>query len=144
MARLYAQLLTLVFIIVTLGGLALGDASHVTDAHAGGNLGGLTLHMTWGRDVLDGVLLVILAGAGFAASRNLGAALVVAVGVVLTALGVYGFVVGDDSMATRGIADLHFPTAIDVFDLFVGVLALLSGGVTLADQPEPVVQRRVL
>jgi hypothetical protein len=144
MARLYAQLFTLVFVIVTVGGLALGDASHVTDAHAGGNLAGLTLHMTWGRDVLDGVLLVGLALAGFVAPRNLGAALVVAVGAVLAALGVYGFVVGDDAMATRGFADLHFPTAVNVFDLVVGLLALLSGGVTLADQPEPVVQRRVL
>lgn len=144
MARLYAQLLTLVFIIVTLGGLALGDASHVTGAHAGGNLGGLTLHMTWGRDVLDGLLLVVVATAGFVAPRNLAAALVVAVGVVLTGLGITGFVVGDDAMATRGFADLHFPTAVDVFDAVVGLLALLSGGVTLADQPEPVVQRRVL
>ena len=144
MARMYAQLFTLVFIVVTLGGLALGDASHVSGGQAGGNLDGLTLHMTWGRDVLDGVLLVVLAAAGFAASRNLGAVLVVAAGAVLVAFGVYGFVVGDDAMATRGFADLHFPTAIDVFDLVVGVLAALSGGVTLADQPEPVAPRRVL
>ena len=144
MARLYAQLFTLVFIVVTLGGLALGDAGHVSGGHAGGNLGGLTLHMTWGRDLLDGVVLVLLAAAGFVVSRNLGAVLVVAVAAVLTALGVYGFVIGDDAMATRGVADLHFPAAIDVFDLLAGLLGLLSGGVTLADQPEPVAPRRVL
>jgi hypothetical protein len=144
MARLYAQLFTLVFIVVTLGGLALGDASHVSSGHAGGNLGGLTLHMTWGRDILDLALLVVLAVVGFAASRRVGAILVVAAGALLVALGIAGFVVGDDAMATRGIADLHFPAAVNVFDLLVGLLGLLSGTVTLADQPEPVTPRRVL
>lgn len=144
MARLYAQLFTLVFLVVALGGLALGDAGHLSGGHAGGNLGGLTLHLTWARDILDVALLVLLAFVGFAASRAVGAMLVVLVGALLTVLGVYGFVVGDDALATRGFADLHFPTAINVFDLLVGLLALVSGGVTLADQPEQAPPRRVI
>jgi hypothetical protein len=144
MARLYAQLFTLVFIVVTLGGLALGDAGHVSGGHAGGNLGGLTLHLTWARDILDLALLVLLAFVGFAASRQLGAILIVGLGALLTALGVGGLVLGDDAMATRGFAGLHFPLPVNLFDLLVGLLALLSGTVTLADQPEPVTPRRVL
>jgi hypothetical protein len=136
MARLYAQLFTVVFAIAGLGGLALGDAGHT----GGGNLGGLTLHLTWARDILDIVIAAVLALVGFTfrIPRQAGAVLVVVAGALLTLLAVSGFIVGDDAMATKGFAGLHFPTAVNVLDLLSGVLGLLSGGVTLADQPDAV------
>jgi hypothetical protein len=134
MARLYAQLFTLVFAVVGLGGLALGDAGHT----GGGNLGGLTLHLTWARDILDIAIALALALVGFTfrIPRQPAAILVVLVGAVLFVLAVSGFIVGDDALATKGFAGLHFPTAVNVLDLLSGVLGLFSGGVTLADQPE--------
>ena len=47
-----------------------------------------------------------------------------------------GFIVGDDTLASKGFAGLHFPAAINVLDLLSGVLGLFSGVVTLADQPD--------
>ncbi|TMD05389.1 MAG: hypothetical protein E6J03_06085 [Chloroflexi bacterium] len=134
MARLYAQLFTLVFAVVGLGGLALGDAGHT----GGGNLGGLTLHLTWARDILDIAVAAALALVGFTfrVPRQPAAILVVLVGALLTVLAVSGFIVGDDSLATKGFAGLHFPAAINVLDLLSGVLGLFSGVVTLADQPD--------
>ncbi len=143
MARLYAQLFTLVFLIAGLGGLALGDAGHISDGHAGGNLGGLTLHLTWARDVVDLAIAAVLAVLGFTlrVSRQVVGILVAALGALLTVLAVAGFVVGDDTLATKGFAGLHFPTAINVLDLVCGLLAMVSGLVTLADQPEQPTQR---
>jgi hypothetical protein len=134
MARLYAQLFTLVFAVVGLGGLALGDAGHT----GGGNLGGLTLHLTWARDILDIAIAAALALVGFTfrIPRQPAAILVVLIGALLFVLAVSGFIVGDDALATKGFAGLHFPTAVNVLDLLSGVLGLFSGGVTLADQPE--------
>jgi ABC-type nickel/cobalt efflux system permease component RcnA len=84
------------------------------------------------------MIAAVLAVLGFTlrVSRQLVGVLVVALGALLTVLAVAGFVVGDDSLATRGFAGLHFPTAINVLDLVCGLLALVSGLVTLADQPE--------
>ncbi|HVS44577.1 MAG TPA: hypothetical protein VMU20_20175 [Candidatus Dormibacteraeota bacterium] len=134
MARLYAQLFTLVFAVVGLGGLALGDAGHT----GGGNLGGLTLHLTWARDILDIAIAAALALVGFTfrIPRQPAAILVVLIGALLFVLAVSGFIVGDDALATKGFAGLHFPTAVNVLDLLSGVLGLFSGGLTLADQPE--------
>ena len=134
MARLYAQLFTLVFAVVGLGGLALGDAGHT----GGGNLGGLTLHLTWARDILDIAIALALALVGFTfrVPRQAAAILVGLIGGLLFVLAVSGFIVGDDALATKGFAGLHFPTAVNVLDLLSGVLGLFSGGVTLADQPE--------
>jgi len=134
MARLYAQLFTLVFAVVGLGGLALGDAGHT----GGGNLGGLTLHLTWARDILDIAIAAALALVGFTfrIRRQPAAILVVLIGALLFVLAVSGFIVGDDALATKGFAGLHFPTAVNVLDLLSGVLGLFSGGLTLADQPE--------
>ncbi|MGH7750912.1 MAG: hypothetical protein ACREQ5_40025 [Candidatus Dormibacteria bacterium] len=143
MARMYAQLFSLVFLVVGLGGLALGDAGHISNGHAGGNLGGLTLHLTWGRDVLDLVLAAVLALAGFTLRvprRSVGV-LVIGLGVLLTVLAVAGFVVGDDTLATKGFAGLHFPTAINALDLLCGLLAVLSGLATLADEPDQPAER---
>jgi hypothetical protein len=134
MARLFAQLFTLVFAVVGIGGLALGDAGH----SGGGNLGGLTLHLTWARDILDIAVAAVLALVGFTfrIPRQAAALLVILVGAVLTVLAISGFIVGDDAGATKGFAGLHFPAALNVLDLLSGVLGLLSGGVTLADQPD--------
>ncbi|TMD93431.1 MAG: hypothetical protein E6I76_14605 [Chloroflexi bacterium] len=134
MARLYAQLFTLVFAVVGLGGLALGDAGHT----GGGNLGGLTLHLTWARDILDIAVAAALALVGFTfrVPRQPAAILVLLVGALLTVLAVSGFIVGDDTLASKGFAGLHFPAAINVLDLLSGVLGLFSGVVTLADQPD--------
>jgi hypothetical protein len=134
MARLYAQLFTLVFLVVGLGGLALGDAGH----NGGGNLGGLTLHLTWARDMLDLAVAAVLALVGFTfrVPRRTAAILVMLVGALLTVLAVGGFVVGDDPLATKGFAGLHFPAAVNVLDLLTGLLGLVSGLVTFADQPD--------
>ncbi len=146
MARLYAQLFALVFVVAGLGGLVLGDAGHITDGHAGGNLGGLTLHLTWARDVLDLAIAAGLTVVGFTlrVPRRAVGILVLALGALLTVLAVAGFVIGDDAMASRGFAGLHFPTAINVLDLSCGLLALASGFVTLADQPEQPTARNPL
>ena len=134
MARLYAQLFTVVFLVVGLGGLVLGDAGHT----GGGNLGALTLHLTWARDILDIAIGVLLALVGFTfrIPREPAALIVALIGAVLTGLAISGFVVGDDTLATKGFADMHFPTAINVLDLLTGLLGLASGMVTLADQPD--------
>lgn len=135
MARLYAQLCTLVFLVVGIGGLAAGNAGPPA-ANGGGNIGSLTLHLTWARDALDMVLLAVFAFAAFAASRHLGRILAGAIGVALLALAIAGFLLGDDAAATRSYAGLHFTTALNILDLVVGVLGILAALGTVED-PEP-------
>jgi hypothetical protein len=135
MARLYAQVCALVFLVVGVGGLAAGSAGPPA-ANGGGNIGSLVLHLTWARDVLDIGLLAVFAYVGFVASRRLGRLLVGAVGIVLLALAIAGFVVGDDAAATRGFLGLHFTTALNLLDLVVGALAILSALGTV-EGPEP-------
>lgn len=135
MARLYAQICALLFLLVGVGGLAAGSAGPPAP-NGGGNVGSLVLHLTWARDVLDIGLLVVFAYVGFVAPRRLGRLLVGAVGVVLLALAVAGFVVGDDAAATRGFLGLHFTTALNLLDLVVGVIAILAALGTVED-PAP-------
>lgn len=135
MARLYAQLCTLVFLVVGIGGLAAGNAGPPA-ANGGGNIGSLTLHLTWARDALDIVLLAVFAFAAFAAPRHLGRILAGAIGVALLALAIAGFLLGDDAAATRSYAGLHFTTALNILDLVVGVLGILAALGTVED-PEP-------
>jgi hypothetical protein len=135
MARLYAQLCALLFLLVGVGGLAAGSAGPPA-ANGGGNLGGLVLHLTWSRDVLDIALLIVFAYVGFIAPRRTGRLLVGVVGIVLLALAIVGFVVGDDAAATKGFLGLHFTTALNLLDLVVGVLAILAALGTVED-PEP-------
>jgi hypothetical protein len=135
MARLYAQLCALLFLLVGVGGLAAGSAGPPA-ANGGGNLGGLVLHLTWSRDVLDIALLIVFAYVGFVAPRRTGRLLVGAVGIVLLVLAIVGFVVGDDPAATKGFLGLHFTTALNLLDLVVGVLAILAALGTVED-PEP-------
>ncbi len=135
MARLYAQVCTLVFLVAGIGGLAVGNAGPQYPA-GGGNLGGLVLHLTWARDALDIVLLALFAYVGFVAARHLGRLLTGAAGTLLVALAIVGFVVGDDAQAGRAVLGLHFTTALNVLDLVVGVLAILAALGTVED-PEP-------
>jgi hypothetical protein len=135
MARLYAQLCTVVFLVVGLGGLAAGNAGPPAAA-GGGNLGGVVLHLTWARDALDIGLLAIFAYVGFVAERRLGRLLVGCAGVLLFALAIIGFVAGDDAAATRSYLGFHFSTALNVLDLVVGVLGILAALGTVED-PEP-------
>lgn len=135
MARLYAQLCTLVFLLVGVGGLAAGNAGPPAP-NGGGNIGTVVLHLTWARDALDIALLAVFAYVGFGAGRRVGRLLVGAVGVVLLALAIAGFIVGDDAAATRGYLGLHFSTALNVLDLVVGVLGILAALGTV-ESPEP-------
>jgi len=135
MARLFAQVCALVFLVVGVGGLAAGSAGPPA-ANGGGNIGSLVLHLTWARDVLDIGLLAVFAYVGFVASRRSGRLLVGTIGIVLLALAIAGFVVGDDANATRGFLGLHFTTALNLLDLVVGALAILSALGTVED-PEP-------
>jgi hypothetical protein len=135
MARLYAQICTLVFLLVGVGGLAAGNASPHAPS-GGGNVGSLTLHLTWARDILDIALLLLFAYVGFLAARRPGRLLTGAAGVVLFALAIAGFLVGDDAHATRSVLGLHFTTALNILDLVVGVLAILAALGTVED-PEP-------
>jgi hypothetical protein len=135
MARLYAQLCSFVFLLVGVGGLAAGNAGPPAP-NGGGNIGSLILHLTWARDIFDIALLVVFVYAGFAVSRRVGRLLVGAVGVLLLALAVIGFLAGDDAGATRGYLGLHFTTALNILDLVVGVLGVLAALGTVED-PEP-------
>ena len=139
MARFFAQIAAPVFLVLTVVGLVvtgIGDASKVVAGRAGGNVDNLVLHLTWLRDLLDAVFLMVCIWVGFIASRRAGRLAMIAMGVVLLALAISGFIVGDDDAASKGYAGLHFPVAINVFDLIVGLLALLSGLGTV-DEPEP-------
>ena len=134
MARIYAQLGTLVFFIVAIGGFFLGTASNIgANGLAEGNLGNLTLHMTYTRDVIDAILLVLFIYVGFAASRTTGRWIVLGCGAFLLLLGIVGFIHGDTPTASQSIAGLNFPSAVNVFDTFFGVLGILAALGTLSD-----------
>ena len=75
MARLYAQLCALVFLVVGVGGLAAGSAGPPAP-NGGGNVGSLILHLTWARDALDIGLLALFGYVGFVAPRRQGRLLV--------------------------------------------------------------------
>jgi len=140
-ARLYAQLFSLVFLVVGIGGWFLGTASTRHGVDAQGNLGSVTLHMTWVRDVLDVLLLALFVYVGFVAGRRTGRLLVGAAGLFLVAIAIAGLVVGDDRPATKGFAGMNFPLAINVFDAVIGVLGVLTALGTLEDQEtEPAVR----
>lgn len=135
MARLYAQLCTFVFLLVGIGGLAAGNAGPPAP-NGGGNIGSLTLHLTWARDIFDIVLLAVFAYVGFVAARHLGRLITGGVGVLLLALAVIGFIAGDDAAGSRSYAGFHFSTALNILDLVVGLLAILAALGTVED-PEP-------
>ncbi|MGI8847973.1 MAG: hypothetical protein ACR2GX_06900 [Candidatus Dormibacteria bacterium] len=134
MARFYAQLCTLLFVALAVGGVFLGDASHVVNGQANGNLGSIQLHLTYVRDALDVVLVAALIWIGFLAPRHAGRWAMGAVGAFLLILGIAGFVVGDTDAGGRAIAGLHFPTAMNILDTVVGVLGLLAALGTVEDE----------
>ncbi len=137
MARFYAQLCVPIFIVLVVVGILLGNAAPHPNGVAGGNLGSITLHMTWARDALDGVLLVAFVYVGFLASRTAGRWTTLLIGVVTLGLGIVGFVVGDNDGATKTWAGLNFPVVINLFDVVVGTLALLAAAGTLSDHEIP-------
>jgi hypothetical protein len=136
MARFYAQICTVLFLVVVIGGFLVGNATHVTAPHgeAVGNVDGMQLHLTYARDVVDLVLLAAFAYVGFLASRQVGRIVTGVAGVVLLALAVVGFLCVDTNSGARSIAGLHFTLAINIFDLVVGALAVLAALGTVEDE----------
>ena len=137
MARFYAQLFVLPFAVLGIGGVFLGDASHVVGGQAQGNLGALVLHLTYARDALDIGVALVLGYVGFVASRHAGKLVVLATGGLLSAIAVVGLLVGDDAAGSRSLAGLHFPLTINLIDLVSGVLGVLAGLGTIEDEPKP-------
>lgn len=137
MARFYAQLFVVLFAIIGIGGLFLGDASQVVNGQAQGNLGGLTLHLTYVRDALDIAVALVFGYVGFIASRHVGRLVVIGAGSLLLVLGLVGLAVGDNAAASRGWAGLHFPAAVNLVDLVSGALGVLAGLGTIEDEPKP-------
>lgn len=127
MARSYAQLAAVVFAIVGVGGFLTGDASQVANGQAYGNFDGVALHLTYTRDVIDLALAAAFAYAGFVAKEPLTARIVLGASAFLLLLTIAGFIVGDTDSGSRSIASLHFPVAINIFDLIAGTLGLLCG-----------------
>ncbi len=127
MARFFAQLLTPVFLLLGVGGWFLGDAG----TNGKGELGSLDLDLTWARDALDVGLLLVLLAVGFVLARHAGRLLLAAVGVVLVAFGVIGFVAGES-----GVLGIRGSLAMNVFCLAAGALALLAAAGTI-EEPEP-------
>lgn len=138
MARSYAQLAAVVFFITALGGLIAGQPGHTAQMAAGSHVraisvgnwadfDGVALHLTYVRDALNLVLAGVFFYAGWRAKPRQAAWLVTAAGTFLLALAVVGFVVNDTDTASRSLLALHFPLAINIFDLIAGVLGVLCG-----------------
>jgi hypothetical protein len=134
MARFYAQICTVAFLIVGIGGWFVGDAGHVVAQQAQGNVDGMQVHLTYGRDVLDDLLLAGFVAVGFVLGRRPGRIVMAVMGVVLVGLAALGFAIGDTPAGTRSIADLHFTLALNILDLVVGVLAVLTALGTVEDE----------
>jgi hypothetical protein len=120
MARLYAQFGAVLFLVVGVGGLFTGDAGTMVHGVPAGNVGPMTLHLTYIRDVLD---LVI--GVAFRAAPRITDEIVLTAGVVLLLLALIGFVDPDTATKARSIAGIHFTEVMNIFDLITGALAVL-------------------
>jgi hypothetical protein len=138
MARTYAQFAAVVFLIVGIGGFLTGDASHVVHGNASGNFAGVTLHLTYSRDVLNLVLAGTFAYAGFVAAERNAWVPVLCAGALLMLLAVVGFIHADDPAGTQAIASLHFPLATNIFDLVAGGFTVLCALGDLAEEPAQV------
>ena len=136
MARSYAQLAAVVFAIVGIGGFITGDAGHVVNGQASGNFDGVALHFTYLRDIVDLAVAAGLGYAGFVAPEPITERIVLGVGAFLLVLATVGFIVGDTAGGSRSVLSLHFPIAINIFDLIAGSLAVLSG-LGSAEEPSP-------
>jgi hypothetical protein len=126
-ARLYAQFAAVVFLAFGLGGLLTGDAGTLVHHHPAGNLGPVTLHLTYARDILNLVFAAVLGYAGLRAGDRVAGEIVLTVGVVLLLLAVIGFADADNAAGTRSVADLHFPLTVNIFDAIAGALGVLCG-----------------
>jgi len=135
MARTYAQAAAVVFLITGLGGLLTGDASHIVRGQATGNFDGVALHLTWGRDIINLAFAAAFAYAGWLSRADRAWLPVLIAGAVLLFFAIIGFAHADDPAGTRAIASLHFPLAINVFDLITGMLAILCAFGSLAEDP---------
>jgi hypothetical protein len=136
MARFYAQICTVLFLVVVIGGFLVGNATHVTAPHgeAVGNVDGMQLHLTYVRDAVDLVLLAAFAYVGFLAGRRVGRIVTGVAGAFLLVLAVVGFLYVDTNSGARSILGLHFTLAINVFDVVVGALAILAALGTVEDE----------
>ena len=137
MARTYAQVAAIVFLIAGLGGFLTGDASHVAHGEATGNFDGVALHLTYGRDIVNLAIAAAFAYAGWLSRPDRAWLPTLAAGAVLLLLAVVGFIHADDAAGTQAIASLHFPLAINILDLITGVLAILCSLSSLAEEPDP-------
>lgn len=127
MARLYAQFGVVVFLAVGLGGLLTGDAGTLIHHQPQGNVGPMTLHLTYVRDVLDVVIGGVLVYAGFLAPARIDDEVVLTVGVVLLLLALIGFANPDTATDPRSIAGIHFTEVMNIFDVITGALGVLCG-----------------
>ena len=123
MARAYAQLAAVVFLIVGFAGFFTGDAGRVTGGQAGGNFDGVALHLTYLHDVVHLVIGAALVYAGWFAKERVARSTVLGVAGVLLLLAIVGFAINDDDAGTRRIVTLHFPAAVNIFHLIAGTLA---------------------
>ena len=138
MARLYAQFGAVVFLAFGLGGLLTGDAGNLVHHRPGGNLGDVTLHLTYVRDVLNLVIAAVLGWAGFRAGDAISTEIVLTVGVVLLLLAIVGFADTDTVDGTRSVVGLHFTLPTNLFDVIAGALGVLCGlGGNTREQPAP-------
>jgi hypothetical protein len=134
MARAYAQLAAVVFLIVGFAGFFTGDAGRVAGGQAGGNFDGVALHLTYLHDVVHLLIGAALAYAGWFAEERVARATVLGVAGVLLLLAIIGFIVNDDDAGTRSIITLHFPVAVNIFHLVAGTLGALCA---LGDVSDP-------
>jgi hypothetical protein len=134
MVKAYAQLAAIVLLITGFGGLFTGDASTVINGHASGNFDGVALHLTWVHDGLNLLIAAAFFYAGWVAPASRASAVVSIAAGLLFVLGLAGFIVGDDDAGTRSFAALHFPLAMNIFNLVAGTLGVLC---VLGDIAEP-------
>ncbi len=127
MSRFFAQLYSLLFLVLGAGGFLLGDAS----TRGKGDLGPLDLDVTPARDVLDLGLWMLFVLVGFVASRHLGRRVMALAGVLLIAVGVLGFATGE-----TGALGMRFSLAMNLFDVAAGALVLIAAAGTI-EAPEP-------
>ncbi|MBV9101780.1 MAG: DUF4383 domain-containing protein [Candidatus Dormibacteraeota bacterium] len=134
MARRFAQLAAVVFLVAGVAGFFTGDASHLDGGQAGGNFDGVALHLTYLRDIVNLVVGGAFAYAGWYPRPRGARILVLALGALLLVLAILGFALSDDDAGTRSFITLHFPIAMNILDLTAGVLAVLCA---LGDAAEP-------
>jgi uncharacterized membrane protein YtjA (UPF0391 family) len=136
MARLYAQFGAVAFLVFGVGGLLTGDAGTLVHHLPQGNLGNVTLHLTYTRDILNLVIAGALGFAGVRASDSVSGEIALTVGVVLLLLALIGFTNPDTRETARSIASLHFTQPINIFDAIAGALGVLCGlGTAVAAEP---------